>query len=328
MSLLKEFLSQVGEGYLLIDKEGRVIFGNDFLLKRRILKEDFEGKPYYECVNNLTVVSCLAEAFSEKKDRVCNFNHEEREYTLYAFTGSELTVVRFSDITELRRYERSRREFVANVSHELKTPIAVLKSLLETLYEEEDREEKKSFLEKALKRVEDMRRLVEDLLILTKLESGEERIKREDVDLRLLVEEVFDLLEPQAKERNISLVNSIDKELRVKGDWDKLFLLLKNLVDNAIKYNKEGGRVEVKAKKNHSHVQLQVQDTGLGIPKEHIPFIFERFYRVDPSRSRNLGGTGLGLSIVKHIALSHGGKIEVQSKEGVGSTFSVFLPLE
>ncbi len=328
MSLLKEFLSQVGEGYLLIDKEGRVVFGNDFLLKRRLLRENFEGKPYYECVNNLTVVSCLAEALSEKKDKVCNFDHEEREYTLYAFTGSELTVVRFSDITELKRYERSRREFVANVSHELKTPIAVLKSLLETLYEEEDREEKKVFLEKALKRVEDMRRLVEDLLILTKLESGEERIKREDVDLRLLVEEVFDLLEPQAKERNISLINSVDKELKVKGDWDKLFLLLKNLVDNAIKYNKEGGKVEVKAKRENQYVQLQVQDTGIGIPKEHIPFIFERFYRVDPSRSRNLGGTGLGLSIVKHIALSHGGKIEVQSKEGVGSIFSVFLPLE
>ncbi len=328
MSLLKEFLSQVGEGYLLIDKEGRVVFGNDFLLKRRLLRENFEGKPYYECVNNLAVVSCLAEALSEKKDKVCNFDHEEREYTLYAFTGSELTVVRFSDITELRRYERSRREFVANVSHELKTPIAVLKSLLETLYEEEDREEKRVFLEKALKRVEDMRRLVEDLLILTKLESGEERIKREDVDLRLLVEEVFDLLEPQAKERNISLINSVDKGLKVKGDWDKLFLLLKNLVDNAIKYNKEGGKVEVKAKRENQYVQLQVQDTGIGIPKEHIPFIFERFYRVDPSRSRNLGGTGLGLSIVKHIALSHGGKIEVQSKEGVGSIFSVFLPLE
>ncbi|MEJ7553183.1 MAG: ATP-binding protein [Aquificaceae bacterium] len=328
MSLLKEFLSQVGEGYLLIDKEGRVVFGNDFLLKRRLLRENFEGKPYYECVNNLAVVSCLAEALSEKKDKVCNFDHEEREYTLYAFTGSELTVVRFSDITELKRYERSRREFVANVSHELKTPIAVLKSLLETLYEEEDREEKRVFLEKALKRVEDMRRLVEDLLILTKLESGEERIKREDVDLRLLVEEVFDLLEPQAKERNISLINSVDKGLKVKGDWDKLFLLLKNLVDNAIKYNKEGGKVEVKAKRENQYVQLQVQDTGIGIPKEHIPFIFERFYRVDPSRSRNLGGTGLGLSIVKHIALSHGGKIEVESREGMGSTFTVYLPLE
>ena len=168
----------------------------------------------------------------------------------------------------------------------------------------------------------------DSLLILTKLESGEERIKREDVDLRLLVEEVFDLLEPQAKERNISLINSVDKGLKVKGDWDKLFLLLKNLVDNAIKYNKEGGKVEVKAKRENQYVQLQVQDTGIGIPKEQLPFIFERFYRVDPSRSRNLGGTGLGLSIVKHIALSHGGSIEVQSKEGVGSIFSVFLPLE
>jgi len=123
MSLLKEFLSQVGEGYLLIDKEGRVVFGNDFLIRRGLLKRDFEGKPYYECVNNLTVVSCLAEALSEKSDKLCNFDHEEREYSLYAFVGSDLTVVRFSDITDLRRYERSRREFVANVSHELKTPI-------------------------------------------------------------------------------------------------------------------------------------------------------------------------------------------------------------
>ncbi len=328
MSLLKEFLSQVGEGYLLIDKEGRVVFGNDFLLKRRLLRENFEGKPYYECVNNLTVVSCLAEALSEKKDRVCNFDHEEREYTLYAFTGSELTVVRFSDITDLKRYERSRREFVANVSHELKTPIAVLKSLLETLYEEEDREEKRVFLEKALKRVEDMRRLVEDLLILTKLESGEERVKREDVDLRLLVEEVFDLLEPQAKESEVSLVNSVEQGFKVRGDWDKLFLLFKNLVDNGIKYNKRDGKVEVRARRSGSQVQIEVEDTGIGIPKEHLPFIFERFYRVDPSRSRNLGGTGLGLSIVKHIALSHGGRIEVESREGMGSTFTVYLPLE
>ncbi|MEJ5338841.1 MAG: ATP-binding protein [Aquificaceae bacterium] len=328
MSLLKEFLSQVGEGYLLIDREGKVVFGNDFLVRRKIVRESFEGKPYYECVNNLTVVSCLAEAISEKKDRVCNFDHEEREYSLYVFTGSDLTVVRFSDITELKRYERSRREFVANVSHELKTPIAVLKSLLETLYEEEDREEKRAFLEKALKRVEDMRRLVEDLLILTKLESGEERIKREEIDLRVLVEEVYDLLEPQAQEREVELLNSVEHGFKVKGDWDKLFLLLKNLVDNAIKYNRSGGRVEVRAKRVDPQVQIEVEDTGIGIPREHLPFIFERFYRVDPSRSRDLGGTGLGLSIVKHIALSHGGKIEVMSKEGKGSLFTVYLPLE
>lgn len=328
MSLLKEFLSHVGEGYLLIDREGRVIFGNDFLIKRRLLKEDFEGKPYYECVNNLAVVSCLAEALSERREKVCNFDHEEREYSLYVFIGSELAVARFSDVTELKRYERSRREFVANVSHELKTPIAVLKSLLETLYEEEDREEKRLFLEKALKRVEEMRRLVEDLLILTKLESGEERIKREDVDLRLLVEEVYDLFQAQAKEREVTLINSVGEGFRIKGDWDKLFLLIKNLVDNAIKYNRKGGKVEVRAKKSPPYVRIEVEDTGIGIPKEHLPFIFERFYRVDPSRSRNLGGTGLGLSIVKHIALSHGGKIEVHSTEGKGSVFIVYLPLE
>ncbi|MCS7171474.1 MAG: ATP-binding protein [Aquificaceae bacterium] len=328
MSLLKEFLSQVGEGYLLIDRENRVIFGNEFLTKRGLLKEGFEGKPYYECLNNLAVVSCLAEAISDRRDKLCNLDHEEREYSLYVFVGSELTVARFSDITDLKRYERSRREFVANVSHELKTPIAVLKSLLETLYEEEEREEKRRFLDKALRRVEDMRRLVEDLLILTKIESGEERIKREELDLKLLVESVFELLESQAKERSISIHNLVEDGFRIKGDWDKLFLLLKNLVDNAIKYNREGGKVEVKAQKDKPNIVVEVCDTGMGIPKEHIPFIFERFYRVEPSRSREMGGTGLGLSIVKHIALSHGGKVEVESYEGKGSKFRVYLPSE
>lgn len=328
MSLLKEFLSQVGEGYLLIDKESRVVFGNDFLLRRGLLKENFEGKPYYECINNLAVVKCLAEAISEKKDKVCHFDHDEREYSLYTFIGSELVVARFSDITELRRYERSRREFVANVSHELKTPIAVLKSLLETLYEEEEREEKRAFLEKALKRVEDMRKLVEDLLILTRLESGEERLKRESVDLRFLIEEVFELLESQARERGVRLYNRVQGGFKVKGDWDKLFLLFKNLVDNAIKYNRLEGSVEVRACQKDSSAVIEVSDTGLGIPKEHLPFIFERFYRVEPSRSREMGGTGLGLSIVKHICLSHGGRVQVESREGEGSTFRVYLPLE
>lgn len=327
MSLLKEFLSKVEEGYLLIDKEGKIVFGNDFLIKRGLVRDQFEGKPYYEGVNNLTVVSCLAEAISEKRDRVCHFDYDEREYALYIFIGTDLTVARLTDITELKRYERSKKEFVANVSHELKTPIAVLKSLLETLYEEEDREEKKVFLEKALKRVEDMRSLVEDLLIITKLESGEERIKRERLNLRHIIEEVFELLEAKAKEKEVSLHNLVEEAFEVKGDWDKLFLLFKNLIDNAINYNKKGGRVEVKAYEKYGYSVIEVIDTGIGIPKRHIPFIFERFYRVDPSRSREMGGTGLGLSIVKHIAHSHGGKVEVESSEGKGSVFRVYLPL-
>ncbi|MFN7065402.1 MAG: ATP-binding protein [Aquificaceae bacterium] len=328
MSLLKDFLSRVEEGYLLIDKEGKVVFGNDFLVKRGIIRGGFEGKPYYEGLSNLTVVSCLAEALSEKRDKICHFDHDGREYSLYIFVGGEFDVARFSDITDLKRYERSKREFVANVSHELKTPIAVLKSLLETLYEEEEREDKKLFLEKALKRVEDMRRLVEDLLIITKLESGEERVKRESLNLGRIIEEVFELFEAQTKEREISLHKEVEENFEIKGDWDKIFLLFKNLVDNAISYNKRGGKVEVKAYKSKNQAIVEVIDTGVGIPKEHLPFIFERFYRVDPSRSREMGGTGLGLSIVKHIALSHGGRVEVESKEGEGSTFRVYLPLQ
>ena len=328
MSLFKEFLSRVEEGYLLIDKEGKIVFGNDFLLKRGLVRGQFEGHPYYEGISNLTVISCLAEAISEKKDKICHIDHEDREYTVYIFVGTKLTVARFSDITEFKRYKRSKRNFVANVSHELKTPIAVLKSLLETLYEEEDREEKKVFLEKALKRVEEMRRLVEDLLIITKLESGEERIKREKLKLKYLIDEVFELLEPKAQERDISLHNLVDEEFEVKGDWDKLFLLFKNLVDNGINYNKRGGKVEVKAYRKNGYSVVEVMDTGIGIPKSHIPFVFERFYRADSSRSREMGGTGLGLSIVKHIVLSHGGRVEVESEEGKGSIFRVYLPLE
>ncbi len=328
MSLLKEFLSHVGEGYLLLDREGKILLANEFLTKRELIRKDFEGKPYYECLNNLSLISCLAEALSERKEKVCQFLHEDKEYSVYVFVGQELSVARFSDITELKRYERSRREFVANVSHELKTPVAVLKSLLETLYEEEDREDKKALLEKAIRRIEGMERLIEDLLVLTKLESGEERLKRQEVELKSLVREVFEFLEEKARERSVELIEEVKEDFKLLADEDKMFLLLKNLVDNAIKYNMEGGKVFVRAYTSGRHAVLEVEDTGTGIPKGHIPFIFERFYRVDPSRSREMGGTGLGLSIVKHIALSHGGRVEVESREGMGSTFRVYLPLE
>lgn len=326
MSFLKEFLNQVEEGYLLLDRQGLVLFCNDFLIRRGLIRENYENRPYYECIGNLSVVSCLAESFSNGKGKVCHFYHGDRDYSLYTFVGSDMVVVRCTDVTELKRYERSKREFVANVSHELKTPIAVLKSILETLYEEEDREEKKTFLERAIRRVEDMGNLVEDLLIITKLESGEERLKRETFSLRSLVDEVFDFLSEEAQMRDVSLENSVEEGFMLNGDKDKLFLLLKNLVDNAIKYNRRGGKVRVSSSMQEGHAVIRVEDTGIGIPKEHIPFIFDRFYRVDPSRSKELGGTGLGLSIVKHIALSHGGRVEVESSEGKGSTFRVYLP--
>lgn len=328
MSLLREFLNQVDEGYLLLDKDGKVIFCNQFVLKRQLVKDNCEGKPFYECINNLTAISCVAQTFSQRERGICEFYQGDRVYSLYVFSGGELTVVRFTDITDLKRYERSKKEFVANVSHELKTPISVIKSILETLYEEEDREEKKQFIKKALRRVEDMQRLVEDLLIITKLESGEEKLNKQIVFLKPLVDEVFELFATNADKKGIKLENLVEENFTLYADEEKLFLLLKNLIDNAINYNKADGWVRVSANIEEPYSVIVVEDSGIGIPKEHLPFIFERFYRVDQSRSRELGGTGLGLSIVKHIALSHGGRVEVESQEGSGSTFKVYLPLK
>ncbi|MEN3034056.1 MAG: ATP-binding protein [Aquificaceae bacterium] len=327
MSLLKDFLSRVGEGYLLLDLEGRVLLVNDFLLKRGLISQSGEEAVYYQCLKNLTAISCIAEALSESRESYCQFSHEEREYALSVFPGNDLCIVRITDVTELKRYERSKRHFVANVSHELKTPLAVLQSILETLYEEEINPQKRNFLEKALRRVDELNRLVRDLLILTKLESGEERLKPERVGLKSLVDEVFELFESQAESMKVSMENRVPEGFSVFADPEKLFLLLKNLVDNGVKYNKANGKVIVSAYEESRYSIICVEDTGIGIPKEHIPFVFERFYRVDSSRSRALGGTGLGLSIVKHIALSHGGRVELTSQEGKGSVFRVCLPL-
>ncbi len=326
MGALSEFLKNVNEGYMVVNQEGKIIYANDFLIKKGVLKGNYENKSYYEGLNLLSLISALAEAINEQKRIKRFFEHGEVEYAVEVFPAGNEVLVKLTDITQIKRYERSKKEFVANVSHELKTPIAVIKSILETLLEEERNQDKKKLLERALKRTEEMKNLVEDLLIIAKLESGEEKLHKRELLLRENVDVVFDVLRDIAKGRNVRLINSVDEHLKVYADEDKLILLLLNLVDNAIKYNREEGSVEVRAYTQDNYAVIEVKDTGIGIPKEHIPFIFERFYMVERSRSKEMGGTGLGLSIVKHIALSHGGKVEVESVKGLGSTFKVYLP--
>jgi Signal transduction histidine kinase len=238
-----------------------------------------------------------------------------------------MLVCEISDVSSVKKYEQSKREFVDNASHELKTPISVLRGIVETLLEEEEDQRKRHFLEKALRRIEQMQNLVEDLLTLTKLESGRERLNLSEFKLRELVEEVYDSLEQEFVKREVSFENLVSEDFKMFADRQKLFLLLRNLIDNAVKYNKRGGKVWVRAKKEGNKQILEVEDTGIGIPPEHIPFIFERFYRVDKGRSREMGGTGLGLSIVKHIVFLHGGEIMVHSKPGEGSRFSIMIPM-
>jgi two-component system phosphate regulon sensor histidine kinase PhoR len=321
----EEVLNALGEGVLVL-KGSEVTFANRFLVENQLVREDWKGKHYYEAIKSLPFISIVGRAFG--KDSLSEeFQYLERFYRVVSKRIGEVLVCEVSDVSPVRKYEQSKREFVDNASHELKTPISVLRGIVETLLEEEEDQRKRRFLEKALRRIEQMQNLVEDLLTLTKLESGRERLNLSEFKLRELVEEVYDSLEQEFVKREVSFENLVSEDFKMFADRQKLFLLLRNLIDNAVKYNKRGGKVWVRAKKEGNKQILEVEDTGIGIPPEHVPFIFERFYRVDKGRSREMGGTGLGLSIVKHIVFLHGGEIRVHSKPGEGSRFSVIIPI-
>jgi len=320
----EKVLNTLGEGVLVL-KGSEVTFANRFLVENQLVREDWKGKHYYEAIKSLPFISIVGRALG--KDSLSEeFQYLERFYRVVSKRIGEMLVCEISDVSSVKKYEQSKREFVDNASHELKTPISVLRGIVETLLEEEEDQRKRHFLEKALRRIEQMQNLVEDLLTLTKLESGRERLNLSEFKLRELVEEVYDSLEQEFVKREVSFENLVSEDFKMFADRQKLFLLLRNLIDNAVKYNKRGGKVWVRAKKEGNKQILEVEDTGIGIPPEHIPFIFERFYRVDKGRSKEMGGTGLGLSIVKHIVFLHGGEIMVHSKPGEGSRFSVIIP--
>ena len=321
----EEVLNALGEGVLVL-KGSEVTFANRFLVENQLVREDWKGKHYYEAIKSLPFISIVGRALG--KDYLSEeFQHLERFYRVVSKRIGEMLVCEVSDISPVKKYEQSKREFVDNASHELKTPISVLRGIVETLLEEEEDQRKRHFLEKALRRIEQMQNLVEDLLTLTKLESGRERLNLSEFKLRELVEEVYDSLEQEFVKREVSFENLVSEDFKMFADRQRLFLLLRNLIDNAVKYNRRGGKVWVRAKKEGNKQILEVEDTGIGIPPEHVPFIFERFYRVNKGRSREMGGTGLGLSIVKHIVFLHGGEIVVHSKPGEGSRFSIVIPM-
>ncbi|MFZ1617932.1 MAG: ATP-binding protein [Flavobacteriales bacterium] len=233
-----------------------------------------------------------------------------------------------SEVLELRERERFRREFIGNLAHELRTPTFSIQGYILTLLEGglEDPKVNRKFLERASSGTERMVRIIEDLDLITQLESGVIGIAAEPMDLRKLVQEMMDDLRIPAQQRRVTLHNAMQDEVLVHADRDRLAQVLLNLLNNAIHYGKEGGSCTVRAFDIGEQVLVEVEDNGPGIAAEHLPRLFERFYRVGKSRARNEGGTGLGLSIVKHIIESHGGTIAVKSTEGQGTTFSFTLP--
>ncbi|MDD4899324.1 MAG: ATP-binding protein [Candidatus Omnitrophica bacterium] len=227
------------------------------------------------------------------------------------------------DITEIRKLETMRRDFVANVSHELKTPLTSIKGFIETLLEGalDDKENSRHFLEIIRDHANRLDSLTQDLLILSSAESKEAQLDLSSIDLKELADKVLLGFKAQLKKKDISIRNEIPAGLTVQADSDKIEQVLTNLIDNAIKFNREKGWVRIYSEETHSKIKVGVEDSGFGIPEKDLPRIFERFYRVDKARSRELGGTGLGLSIVKHIVELHGGSVGLESTEGLGSNF-------
>jgi two-component system phosphate regulon sensor histidine kinase PhoR len=236
-----------------------------------------------------------------------------------------------NDITRLRQLENIRREFVANVSHELKTPITSIKGYIETLQEGaiEEKENARKFLEIIFRQADLLHALVDDLLSLSRIEQeaerGEIQLTREQV--RHIIESAVSAYETRARDRRIQVTLHCKEEVIVKANARLLEQAVGNLLDNAIKYSEAGNSVDVEVIKNKNEVAIAVRDHGGGIAPEHLPRLFERFYRVDKGRSRELGGTGLGLAIVKHIIQAHGGRVTVESTLGKGSTFTLHLPI-
>nr|WP_276603245.1 ATP-binding protein [Nannocystis pusilla] len=232
------------------------------------------------------------------------------------------------DVTEIRRLERVRRDFVANVSHELRTPVSIIRANAETLLDGaiEKPEVARRFLDAQLRSADRLAALVADLLEISRIEAGTYEISPDEIELEPIVAHTIDEVERLAQEKHIEITSDVPEDMTVWADEQALEQVLLNLIDNAVKYTPTGGKIVVRAKKRDDMVRIEVEDNGPGIEARHRARVFERFYRVDKGRSREVGGTGLGLAIVKHLAEAMEGQVGVEPAEPQGSLFWLTLP--
>lgn len=338
-SHLSATLANMHEGVVVVSPDGKILTLNPAMEQSFNLNaSEILNKPFIEALRHSQLNDLIEHVRAYRKPsrmEIRTFNPTERVYEahgvpMFKEEDSIGTMLVLHDMTDVRRLEQIRRDFIANVSHELRTPLASIKGFAETLREGglEDKANRKSFVASIEKHADSMTALVNDLLDLTLIESGRRVPQKQLFSFTKLVKEIIDNSRRLAEKRNVTLSNSIASELELKADRIQIQQVLTNLVENAIKFNKEGGQVTISAEFNLKHLICSVQDNGIGIPSQDVSRIFERFYRVDKARSREMGGTGLGLSIVKHIIESHNGTIEVHSQLGHGSVFTINLPLE
>jgi two-component system phosphate regulon sensor histidine kinase PhoR len=326
-------LEAMREGVLVLDAQGRLALVNPALRDMLLLGSDTIGKTPLEATRNADLVRALSEAASgEAVAELAVSGLKPRRLLVNAGPlpgGAGGLVAVFVDVTEMRQLETMRRDFAANVSHELRTPLAAVAAATETLQAGAlaDPHSAKEFVGMIERNVLRLQRLLEDVLELSRIEAREFRLDLEPLELEPEALRVLGLFDHRVVKKRIHLTTELPRGLgRVVADRRALEHILSNLVDNAVKYCQDGASIVVRAAPEGPNVRIAVIDTGPGIERKHLPRLFERFYRVDPGRSRDVGGTGLGLSIVKHLAEAMGGSAAVESEIGRGTTFTIRLP--
>ena len=335
---LSSVLSYMTDGVIATDRKGRVILINEPAAEMLdVSRETILSQPI-EKVLGLENTNTFEDLLEEKDSLILDYSTKTKAYILRAnfsviqketgFVNGLIAVLH--DITEQEKIDAERREFVANVSHELRTPLTTMRSYLEALADGawQDEEIAPNFLEVTRTETERMIRLVNDLLQLSKMDSTDYKLNKEWVDFVVFYDRIIDRFE-MSKQQNVTFKRKLpDHVIFVEIDEDKMTQVLYNIISNALKYSPEGGQVTFAIKEKNDTIIVSVSDEGVGIPKESIGKIFDRFYRVDKARTRKLGGTGLGLAIAKEMVNAHGGRIWASSKEGKGTTISFSLPFE
>ncbi|WP_055667940.1 two-component system histidine kinase PnpS [Desnuesiella massiliensis] len=327
---LEAILKSMDSGVIAVDKNYKVIMINPYAKKIFGVDEDIIGQNLMDNIRDFE----FENVFKNNKDEYTEIKilwpseRELRIKTADIINQNQHigTVAVVQDITDIKRLENMRSQFVANVSHELKTPLTSIKGFAETLRYVEDSANKEKFLNIINDEAERLTRLINDILILSDIEQHRDD-RMEEIDVTASLKNIYYLMKNTADKKNIKLELMVKDQCNICGNEDRFKQMIINLVDNAIKYSEREDEVSIICSKLKDKCVITVKDTGVGIPREHVSRLFERFYRVDKARSRANGGTGLGLAIVKHIILSFKGTIEVKSELGKGSEFIVRIPL-
>ena len=324
---LESIVKSMESGVIAVDLSGNIIIINPYAKRIFGIKDDITGEKIYDYIKDFDINYFLNEEEEIAKE-IKILHPAERELKIkkaFILSGREKIgkVIAVQDISDIKRLENMRSQFVANVTHELKTPLTSIKGFAETLKYVEDEKTREKFLDIIDNEAERLSRLISDILVLSKIESST-TTDDEDFMPYIVIDEVISIVKNMAESKNISLiVEKSEKDIKLHGDKDKFLQLVLNLVENGIKYSNEGSTVKVRSFIKKGDYILEVEDNGIGIPKEDMPRIFERFYRVD--KSRKGGGTGLGLAIVKHIVKIFNGEISIESELNKGSIFTVTI---